>query len=34
VGHLFQFRDGKVVRYVNMINTAAFVEGTSARAGA
>jgi ketosteroid isomerase-like protein len=26
VGHLFQFRDGKVVRYLNLINTAAFLE--------
>jgi len=24
--HFFQFRDGKVVRYINMVNTAAFVE--------
>jgi len=34
VGHLFEFRDGKVARYVNLLNTAAFVEGTPARAGA
>jgi ketosteroid isomerase-like protein len=26
VGHYFKFRDGKIVRYVNLINTAAFVE--------
>ena len=26
VGHYFRFRDGKIVRYINLINTAAFVE--------
>jgi uncharacterized protein len=26
VGHLFQFRDGKVVRYVNLVNTADYVQ--------
>ncbi len=26
VAHYFQFRDGKVARYINMVNTAAFVE--------
>jgi ketosteroid isomerase-like protein len=26
VAHLFKFRNGKVVRYVNLIDTAAFVE--------
>lgn len=26
VGHLFQFRDGQVARYINLTNTAAFVE--------
>lgn len=25
VGHLFKFRNGKVVRYINLINTAAFM---------
>lgn len=25
VAHLFKFRDGKVVRYINMLNTAAFM---------
>lgn len=32
VGHLFKFRDGKVVRYVNMLNTAAFVSAAAAKA--
>ena len=26
VAHLFKFRDGKIVRYVNVVNSAAFVE--------
>ena len=26
VAHLFKFRDGKIVRYVNLVNSAAFVE--------
>ena len=26
VAHYFQFRDGKIARYINVINTAAFVE--------
>lgn len=26
VGHYFLFRDGKVVRYINLINTGAFLE--------
>ena len=26
VGHLFEFRDGKVVRYINLVNTAAYLE--------
>ncbi len=30
VAHLFKFRDGKVVRYVNLINTGAFVEAMKA----
>jgi uncharacterized protein len=30
VGHLFKFRDGKIVNYVNLLNTAAFLENTSA----
>jgi len=25
LGHLFQFRDGKVVRYINLTNTAAYL---------
>jgi ketosteroid isomerase-like protein len=32
VGHLFKFRDGKVVRYINMLNTAAFVTSLAAKA--
>jgi len=34
VGHYFKFRDGKVVRYINLINTAAFVEARAKAAGA
>jgi ketosteroid isomerase-like protein len=30
VGHYFQFRDGKVCRYINLINTAAFLEALEA----
>jgi hypothetical protein len=26
VGHYFKFRDGKIVRYINLVNTAAFVD--------
>jgi ketosteroid isomerase-like protein len=26
VGHLFQFRSGKVVRYINLLDTAAYLE--------
>ena len=29
VGHLFKFRDGKVVRYVNLVNSGAFVDAMS-----
>ncbi len=29
VGHLFKFRDGKVVRYVNLVNTGALVDAMS-----
>jgi ketosteroid isomerase-like protein len=34
VAHLFKFRDGKVVRYVNMLNTAAFVDAANSSSGA
>lgn len=34
VGHYFKFRDGKVVRYINLINTAALVEAARAQAAA
>ena len=30
VGHLFQFRDGKVARYINLVNTADYVQATVA----
>jgi ketosteroid isomerase-like protein len=30
VGHLFQFRDGKVVRYINLVNTADYVQASAA----
>jgi ketosteroid isomerase-like protein len=30
VGHLFKFRDGKVVHYTNMLNTAAFLTALGA----
>jgi ketosteroid isomerase-like protein len=30
VAHLFQFRDSKVVRYVNFVNTGAFVQAMKA----
>ena len=32
VGHYFKFRDGKIVRYINLINTGAFVEAARAKA--
>src|SRR5262249_33469640 len=28
VAHLFRFRDGKVIRYVNLVNTAEFVRAS------
>ncbi|MGA2589508.1 MAG: nuclear transport factor 2 family protein [Bryobacteraceae bacterium] len=31
VGHYFKFRDGKIVRYINFVNTGAFVEAARAR---
>jgi ketosteroid isomerase-like protein len=31
VAHYFKFRDGKVVRYINITNSAAFVEANRAR---
>jgi len=31
VGHYFKFRDGKVVRYINLINTGAFIEAARAK---
>jgi ketosteroid isomerase-like protein len=31
VGHYFKFRDGKIVRYVNFVNTGAFLEAARAR---
>ncbi len=31
VAHLFKFRDGKAVRYVNLVNTAAYVEARQAK---
>jgi ketosteroid isomerase-like protein len=31
IAHLFKFRDGKVVRYVNLINSAAYVEARQAK---
>jgi ketosteroid isomerase-like protein len=35
VGHLFKFRDGKIVRYINLVNTGAFIEAVKgATAGA
>jgi ketosteroid isomerase-like protein len=35
VAHYFQFRDGKIARYMNIINSAAFLEaGRGAAAGA
>jgi ketosteroid isomerase-like protein len=30
VGHLFQFRDGKVVRYINLVNTADYLQAAAA----
>jgi ketosteroid isomerase-like protein len=30
VGHLFQFRDGKVVRYINLVNTADYLQSSAA----
>jgi ketosteroid isomerase-like protein len=32
VGHLFKFRGGKVVHYINLLNTAAFVSASQGRA--
>lgn len=32
VGHLFKFRGGKVVHYINLLNTAAFVSAAQGRA--
>ncbi len=32
VAHYFQFRDGKIARYINIINSAAFVEAGRATA--
>ena len=34
VGHYFKFRDGKISRYINLINTAAFVQAAHKTAGA
>jgi len=34
VAHLFKFRDGKIVRFVDHINTAAFLEATQSSAAA
>jgi ketosteroid isomerase-like protein len=34
VGHYFKFRDGKIVRYINLVNTAAFVEALEGGADA
>ena len=33
VGHYFKFRDGKISRYINLINTAAFVQAVRMTAG-
>jgi ketosteroid isomerase-like protein len=30
VGHLFQFRNGKVVRFINLVNTADYVQSAAA----
>jgi ketosteroid isomerase-like protein len=34
VAHYFKFRDGKIVRYINLVNTAAFVEALERGAAA
>jgi len=34
VAHYFKFRDGKIVRYINVINSGAFVEANRATAAA
>ncbi|MGA7411089.1 MAG: nuclear transport factor 2 family protein [Bryobacteraceae bacterium] len=33
VAHYFKFRDGKIARYINIINSGAFVEASRAAAG-